>query len=195
MGYIDYCPNPVAATDERMRMTDGISLFPTPNYFFSRKTVETDFGLFVIFLVWEPKLWFVVLLWVICGGFFIRFTSGYYVAVKLNNITPYFLILEVIDLLWFGGGLLLDVIYPQTMPTTASKIILLSFEFIQLLLLSSITASLTKFLVMKEEIGINHLHEIVTIPNTKLCFKDNDALDQFLINYPDFLPEKVIFCF
>ena len=193
LGYVDYCPNLAVPTTERLEMTTGLIQWERPNYFFSRVSKQQDFGYFLIFSIWKTNLWIVVFFWVILCGFLARVVGGYYIPLTAENVSGTLIIREVFDLIWFGWGMFLDLIFPQHPPTRACKMIILCFEFVQVLLLASLTASLTKFLVMEKEVGISNFNEILDIPNAKLCFEQEPPRDVFLTKYPDFPLEKTHF--
>jgi len=187
LGYVDICPACTTPTQERLGYTGGL-LHPTQwmNFYRRADMNANSFNSLVTLLEsWDASLFVVVLLMILATAFLVRLTSGVYKGFLEVKHTPKTILNEVFEVIWFGMGMFLDMLYPQQLPFPAPKLMILVFEFCQIVLLASFTAGLTSILLTFEktsDLTLENLNE----KGKYLCFFQDIFRLRFEENNPHY---------
>jgi len=172
IGYLDWCPHAAVRTTERLGWGSGIEYHTQVYNLYSRVSVNRDgFTDFLTILeLFKADVYGFILVFIIVSGFLTRWTSGYYIG--FNEYRPderfkkYYY--EFLDILWYGSGMFIDLLYPQVLPGTGTKMIIIIFELIQVIIFGIITAGLTNILLLHQTTQIKDLSELTG--GKSMCF-------------------------
>lgn len=188
MGYTDLCIGALYPTDERAEIVTGFKLVDLKNNMYTKRdNAEMNLFNFQIFEVWSVELWIATVCILPFLAFVVRFVGGYYTGFIME---PMNVMEEFGNTFFWACGMFLDVIYPQSMPTPLAKVMLIVFELAQCFLLATITASLTRVLLVDTSTAISNVEELQTAGGT-ICFRYSTQGVMFLQNYPNFPVEKI----
>jgi len=193
VGYVDYCPNNAVQTDERWGYANGL-IYTQDEYSLATKTTSADglHQMFSLLQVWSIETWMVLLVWIVINSGSIAAFSGLYGSFKDGKGFKWILrmLADFPRIVWWGGGIFLDVVYPQNIPGIMAKLQMIIFEFMQLFLKVSITAAVTAVLMSPQTQGFMTIDEVAKA-NGKLCFPFTSYSSGMKTFFPEFPKEKI----